>query len=164
MPIPAYNDQGVWRGISRENQGDVWKALTVTPEEQGQFYSNLLRVLGTQGAQQTNRTMDTLSYNRAPLATKLAAQNQIGYNTLLAGANEMGNLEQFFQGMDAQAIRTLMGQSLQREGMDMQQEMQKWAMWGSLLGGLGQTAGTAAASGAFGGGAAGGAAAVPIIP
>jgi len=156
MPIPAYNDQGVWRGISRENQGDVWKALTVTPEEQGQFYSNLLRVLGTQGAQQTNRTMDTLSYNRAPLATKLAAQNQIGYNTLLAGATEMGNLEQLFQGMDADAIKFLMGQSLQREGIDVQKELAKWAAWGSLLGGVGQGVGYYAAGKVAGGGSSGG--------
>jgi hypothetical protein len=124
---------------------NIWGKLSVTPEERQQFYSNLLRTNSTIGAQQANRASDIMAYNRAPLATQTAAQNQIGYNTLLTTSNQMGELEKFFQGMDANAMMFLLNQQLERDKMKSEQDIAKWSAWGNLLDDVGEAAGSWAA-------------------
>ena len=123
--------------------------LGLSDEDLSSMISDLLRNLGTQQSQASNRASE-LTVN-APLGTQLAAERNVNYNTALAGQQGITGLQQFQSSSKRDAFRTLLDARLRKYGIDAQSDAAEGDIISDLLGSIGGGAGFFLGNSLFGG-------------
>ena len=121
-----------------QHRPNYMEFLGVQPQEQQRMYGYLSRLLGTQGAQQWNRMSDILSYQNAPLATRLSAKRGIDYQTLMALEKGGFDISRYASEANREAYRWLLSMA---EGEEQRKEENKYRWLSMLTQGLGNIAG-----------------------
>ena len=114
--------------------------LGLSDEDLNAMISDLLKNLGTQQSQASNRA-DELTIN-APQSTRLAAERGVNYNSGLAAERGISGLQQFQSRSKMDAFRTLLDGRLRKYGIDTQADIAEGDIIGQLLEGIGGGVGT----------------------
>ena len=107
--------------------------LTMSDEEIQSFIDQLLRNIGTQATQNQNRFADVAAYNDLPLASRLAGERGIGYQSLLQAREGSENIQNMAKSVNRDAAKFILGLQAQRE---MAKDRNETALWQSVLGGV----------------------------
>ena len=113
-------------GIDKLGMGD---------EELSRYISNLLKGLGTQQSQAENRASEQTV--DAPLATQMAAQRGVQYNTALAGEKGIAGLQMAQSDANRSAWRSILDSRLKKYGIDTQADVAEGDIISNLLSTIG---------------------------
>ena len=127
-------------GIDKLGMGD---------EELSKYISELLRNLGTQQSQGENRASEMTV--GAPLATQMAAQRNVQYNSAMAGEKGISGLQQYQSGANRDAWRSILDARLRKYGIDTQADVAEGDPIMQFLSTIGQGVGFGYGSNLFGG-------------
>jgi len=114
--------------------------LGMSDEELSGYISDLLRNLGTSQAQAYNVASE--STIDAPMATRMAAGRNVGYQGALAAEQGITGLEQFQKNINRDAWRSILDARLKKYGIDTQADVAEGDIISGLLNTLGVGAGT----------------------
>jgi len=123
--------------------------LGMSDEELSGYISNLLKGLGTQQSQAENRASELTT--GAPLATQLAAQRGVQYNTAIAGEQGIAGLQQAQSGANRGAWRSILDARLKKYGIDTQADIAEGDPILQFLSTIGQGVGYGYGANLFGG-------------
>jgi len=112
--------------------------LFMSDDEIQNFIDMLTRNIGTQTATAQNRFAETAAYNDMPLASKLAGERGINYQSLLQTQAGTENIQNMASNVNRDAARFLLNQQFQEQQAEKNRDAM---MWGSIFGGLGTAAG-----------------------
>ena len=121
--------------------------LFMSDDEIQNFIDMLTRNIGTQTATAQNRFAETAAYNDMPLASKLAGERGINYQSLLQTQAGTENIQNMASNVNRDAARFLLNQQFQAQQAEKNRDAM---MWGSLFGGLGTAVGSVLGSDWFG--------------
>ena len=107
--------------------------LYMSEQEIQSFIDQLLRNVGTQAAQNQNRFSDVAAYNDLPLASRLAGERGIGYQSLLQAREGSENIQNMAKSVNRDAAKFILGLQAQKE---MAENRNETALWSSLIGGI----------------------------
>ena len=138
----SYYDTGTTFGVSPDKLG-------MSDEELSKYISNLLKGLGTQQSQAENRASEQTT--GAPLATQLAAQRGVQYNTAIAGEQGIAGLQQAQSGANRGAWRSILDARLKKYGIDTQADIAEGDPILQFLSTIGQGVGYGYGANLFGG-------------
>ena len=104
---------------------------------QADYLDQLLRMLGTVGAQQSNRASEFAAYNNLPAASAAAMQRGIDYNTLLQGREGAVDLTNRANQLRMGNIQYLLGLQQKQTAAKDRAKSSFWGGIGASLGSIG---------------------------
>jgi len=140
--MPSKAQQKLINQANREvDNQQMLGSLRMSEDELQGMIDQLMRNLGTTQRQSINRAEEVNAMNDVPLATEMARERGINYQTAMAGQEGSATIEKFGKEMDRDAALAMINYNLQQQQMEMQEEQSYWNSFMQMLGAGAQGAG-----------------------